>query len=101
MTAYTDAPITITLEGGSLTGATDVHVTFSQPFAIVDVTDAEVLDANNLQLTLMQEQTGSLKMAESCDIQVNWLDSNNKRKATDIATIPVLRNLLERVLTNG
>ena len=101
MTAYTDAPITITITGGSLTGATDVHVTFKQPFATVDVDDPEVLDANNLQLTLTQEQTAALKMDKSCDVQVNWLDGNGKRKATDIATVPVLRNLLERVLTDG
>lgn len=101
MTAYTDAPITITITGGSLIGATDVHVTFKQAFATVDVDDPEVLDANNLQLTLSQEQTAALKMDKSCDVQVNWIDSNGKRKATDIATVPVLRNLLERVLTNG
>ena len=44
MTAYTDATITITITGGSLTGATDVHVTFKQPFATVDVDDPEVLE---------------------------------------------------------
>lgn len=97
MYRYTDVPLTLTINGADLTGAQDIHVTFAQGvYKTLDITDAVLVGTNTLTLTLTQKQSGAFDGQVEC--QVNWIDANGKRKATDKAVIPVWDNLLRHAI---
>ena len=99
MRRYTDAILTITAENAHFTTAQEIHVTFAQAFRSVDITgDAiSIVGDEELTVTLTQSQTATLN-SEPAKLEVNYIDSEGKRKASEVVTIDVLENLLERVL---
>lgn len=79
-----------------LTEMTEVHFTLVQYRTeigkIVTPTDSKTVE-----VTLTQEETLALTDG-SAEIQLNWLDANDKRGATYVQTIRVDKQLLNEVL---
>ena len=69
-------------------------VTFKSP--IVSTSDADTI----LEFDLTQKDTSGFSVG-TATIQINWVTPNNKRFATDTATIKITKNLLEREVTYG
>ena len=103
MRRYTTPTIQLTIAGIDLTG-TDVYVTFSQGERTLTITDpALVYDSSNGGLTtiyvpLTQAQTAKFNVSSPVNVQVNWIDSNEMRNATDVKQIPVLINTLQEII---
>lgn len=101
MIRWTDAEFTLTIPEVDLTACSAIRVTLRQNDYVVDIADAEVLDAHSLQCQLTQRQTAGFAVLAPARIQVNWLDGNGKRRATEIAEMPTLGNLLEEALADA
>lgn len=100
MTQYTDVTITFSIRGVDLNTISNPHVTFSQKFgALVDITDINIISPDAFSVTLSQEQTGQFSVGD-ISVQMNFFDSQGKRRPTNIKTIPVGSNLLRRILGN-
>lgn len=103
MRRYTTPRILIKIEGADLTGC-DVYVTLRQglrehtvknPPMEVDGTDAY------LEVRLTQLQSARFRETKPVEVEVNVVDPNGWRAATDIATVPFGRQLLEVPKTYG
>ena len=108
MRRYTTPEDTFVIHGVDLTGC-DVVVSYRQLIGHstnahqLDIDDPEVsFDGTDTTLTvrLTQEQTGGFQ-AGQCMVQVNWIDPDGVREATEIATARVPDNLLRAVMTYG
>lgn len=98
MIPYTTPTLTLTV-GADLTGM-DVYVTIQQGSTLVTIEDAEMEydgTKTSIAVTLTQEQT-ALFSRGSCDVQVNWLDANERRSATQVRSVPIGTQLLREVL---
>jgi hypothetical protein len=105
MINYTTPVIKLMVEGIDLTGY-DVYVTLEQgqkeltksgtDLIIQAVTVGQNTDTE-IDFSLTQEESGSFDFNRTVSIQVNWI-SSGVRSATDIKTIPVMRNLLDEVI---
>lgn len=98
MRRYTTPTHTLTIEGVDLTEA-KVWVTYENVKGRFTVDDASVScddDVTTIEVTLTEKQTASLS-AGSAKVQVNWV-LGDRRGATDIKTVKVLENLLEKEL---
>lgn len=74
------------------------HVTFSQEFgASVDITDIDIISPEAFSVALTQAQTAVFSVGD-ISVQMNFFDSQGRRRPTDIQTIPVGSNLLRRIL---
>ena len=102
MTQWTDVCFTITATGAHFITAEEIHVTLSQLGRIIDLTggDVETLDDEHLQAHLSQAQSGAFRQGSPLSLQVNFIDGNGERKASGIAEISCLENLLKRVIGN-
>ena len=101
MIQWTDAPLTAHVDGVDLTAVTDIHLTFVQNEIEIDYTTETgltVLGANDLSLTIDQERTGGLRAGIPVLAQLNFINANNKRRATTQTKIPVGSNLLRRLI---
>lgn len=99
MTQYADEALTIKVNGYDVSEADGIHITFSQPSALVsplDITDVEI-SGNSVVVALSQIQTGKFNPDLPLQIQANFF-ANGKRTASDIAKIPVKSNLLRRII---
>lgn len=108
MIRYTTPILPLEVEGVDLTTNEDVYVTLKQNDVELtkkgsDLTilyDAET-DISTITFTLSQEETAAFNVNRAVDIQVNFINNAGVRDATDIATIPVMRNLLDKVINYG
>ena len=99
MRRYTDAYFTITAENAHFTTGTDIHVTFGQAYRKLDIfgDNIEVLDDERLKVFLSQEQTSKLS-EDDAEMQINYINAEGLREASDCAVVEVNKNLLERIL---
>lgn len=109
MINYTTPTISLTVEGVDLSGM-DVYVSLEQgqkeltktgdslliePIAGEETTDTSIV------FTLTQEESASFDFGKSVSVQVNFINASGARDATEIKTIPVMRNLLDEVIEYG
>lgn len=98
MRRYTTPTHTLTIEGVDLTEA-KVWVTYENVKGSFTIDDAVVTfddDVTTIEASLTEKQTASLSTGNA-KVQVNWV-LEGRRGATDIKTVKVLDNLLEREL---
>lgn len=103
MTQWTDVDFTITATGAHFTAAEEIHVTLSQLGVVVDLTGDAVgtVDDEHLQARLSQAQSGRFRPNAAISLQVNYVDGQGERKASGIATVDCLENLLDEVIGDG
>ena len=112
MIRYTTPTIPLVVEGKDLTDNLDVYVTLEQEVNRVELTKCgtdliltttthEQTTDTNVSFTLTQEETAMFNLRASVSVQVNWIDASGIRGATEIKTIPVMRNLLDKVIEYG
>lgn len=109
MINYTTPTISLTVEETDLTG-NDVYVSLEQGKTeltksgtdlIIDTdTHGQVTDTI-ITFTLTQEESATFNFGKSVSVQVNFINSSGVRDATEIKTIPVMRNLLDEVIAYG
>ena len=109
MINYTTPTIHLIVEAVDLTGQ-DVYVTLEQGKTeltksgtdlIIDTdTHGQVTDTIII-FTLTQEESAMFNFGKSVSLQVNFINSAGARDATEIKTIPVMRNLLDEVIAYG
>jgi len=109
MINYTTPTITLTVEGVDLS-STDVYVTLEQgshelnksgaALTVTTETHDQITDTN-ITFTLSQLESASFRFNMAVSVQVNWIDAAGTRLATEIKTVPVMRNLLDRVINYG
>lgn len=112
MIRYTTPILPLEVEGIDLTNNEDVYVTLVQKLEqkSVELTksgsdltvqyNAET-DISTITFSLTQEETAAFDVNKRVDTQVNFINNAGVRDATDIATIPVMRNLLDNVINYG
>lgn len=100
MRQYTDAPLTIHVDGASLSGAQEVHVTFKQYDVCVDVTgdDLEILGDTDISLVLSQAKTALFHDGAPVWVQLNFIAADGLRKTSGEVQLPVGVNFLRRIL---
>ena len=106
MIRFTAPQIDLTVEGRDLSDF-DVYVTIEQgnkkitksgaDLYIETETHGQVTDTN-ISFLLSQEETALFAENRNAEIQVNWIDDEGLRKATEIQTITIKRNLLNEVI---
>jgi len=104
MIQWTDAPLTVHVNGVDLTAVSDIHLTFTQNEIELDYTTENgltVLGAHDFTLTLDQKTTGALRPGIPVLAQLNFINANQKRRASTQTQIPVGSNLLRRLISNG
>lgn len=83
----------------------DVYVSLEQNGELLDPikigTDDKHFcdDVTKIYVHFDQNTTGKFKPGASLRMQINWIDSNGIREATDVRTVSVTDNLLEEVLS--
>lgn len=108
MIRYTTPILPLEVEGVDLTDNEDVYVTLEQGGLELtkkgsDLTvqyDGET-DISTITFSLTQEETAAFNLNRAVDVQVNFINASGLRDATNIATLPVLRNLLDKVISYG
>lgn len=100
---YTTPTKRIRVKGVDLTRMR-VWVTFAQKKLLKAITKVDCpmeLDGEDtiVSVTLTQSDTAKLHIDESVEIQVNYMDANGNRQATDAVSEPVTDNLLRKVLS--
>lgn len=106
MRRYTTPTLTIIVEGIDLT-AMDVRVTLKQGKRSLTISNPEMEAVTEegrtdtkLDVTLTQEQT-ALFEAVPLKVQVNFIDVDGARDATECKTVDVWPNLLPEVIAYG
>lgn len=109
MINYTTPTYPITVEDKDLTGQ-DVYVTFEQmgkkltksgaDLTITTETHDQVTDTI-ITTTFTQEETAMFDPGTRVKLQVNFINSEGVRDATNKATIEVFSNLLDKVIAYG
>lgn len=108
MINYTTPSITLEVEGIDLTDNQDVYVTIVQ--GAVELTkknEALTISYNSqtevstIVFSLTQEESASFQFARAAQLQVNFINASGVRDATNIASIDVLKNLLDEVIAYG
>lgn len=104
MIKYTTPTITLTVESIDITPH-DVYVTLEQGNKELTKKGADLIkqfeDDTTLTFVLTQEESASFDFSKSVSVQVNWITSDGVRAATEIRSIPVMRNLLDKVIAYG
>ena len=105
MINYTTPTITLTVEGVDIS-AFDVYVTLEQGKTELTKSDDDLTITTEtvqqitntiISFTLSQTESAKFDYSRYVNVQVNWLN-NGTRNATEIETIEVMRNLLDRVI---
>ena len=102
MIRYTTPIIPMTVDA-DLTGFT-IKVSFTQGSQKVTkvVTEIEVEDdVTSFSVPLTQQESGKFSATSQVQVQVNAIDANGTRLATDIEMINIFENLLPEVLSYG
>lgn len=103
MRLYTTPEYTLHVIGIDISSYS-VYVTFRQENTVVTVNSGitKQYDSENEEtkiiVSLTQVQTSGFKLKKPIYVQVNWMN-NGDRKATNIAELPPLMNLLEEVIS--
>ena len=109
MINFTTPTITLIVEGIDISNL-DVYVTIQQgcyemtkrgPDLVVTPVQNDNVTDTSIVFTLSQEESASFMFNHSAAIQVNWISQQGVRGATEIKGIPVLRNLLDEVISYG
>lgn len=108
MIRYTTPILPLEVEGIDLTNNEDVYVTLEQGSVELTKSGSDLTieydpqtEISTITFTLTQEETSAFNISKSVAIQVNFINSSGVRDATNIATVPVLRNLLDKVINYG
>ena len=106
MRRYTTPTLTIVVEGIDIT-AMNVYVTLKQGKRTLTISDPEMQTETvgqrtdtRLDVTLTQEQT-ALFEAVPLKVQVNFIDVDGARDATECKVVDVWPNLLPEVIAYG
>ena len=105
MINYTTPTISLTVEGVDLTGQ-DVYVSLAQGAVELtktgeDLTITHEEDDTKIIFQLSQDESAVFKFNSSVSVQVNWISVAGVRSATEIKSIPVMKNLLDEVIAYG
>lgn len=109
MIRYTTPTISLVVEGVDISEK-DIRVTLEQSNVeltkkgadlTVSTTTHEQVTDTNIQFALTQEESALFRVNAGCAVQVNWISSNGVRAATEIKSVPVMRNLLDEVIAYG
>lgn len=109
MRRYTTPTHDLVVEGIDLTGM-DVWVTYRQdgrrlvkmgPDELESVTYDEDADESTITVSLTQLQTAQFAVGKRAKVQVNFIDSEDRRNATVIKEITISENLLDEVVEYG
>lgn len=105
MIKYTTPTISLTVEGVDIT-AHDIYVTLEQGTTELIKTGSDLIVSTDegdtsIIFTLTQEESAMFDYNNRAAIQVNWITSAGVRSATEIKSIGVLRNLLDKVIAYG
>lgn len=109
MINYTTPTLSLTVEGVDLSGM-DTYVSLEQGqkeltktgenLTIEPIVGEETTDTK-IAFTLTQEESAMFNFGKSVSLQVNFINASGVRDATEIKTIPVMRNLLDEVIAYG
>lgn len=102
MINYTTPTITLTVEDADLTSS-DVYVTMAQGDTELTKSGSELnvsYDGTDttITFTLTQTESATFNYNRSVQVQVNFINTLGVRDATSIATIEVMKNLLDEEL---
>ena len=108
MIRYTTPILPLEVEGIDLTENEDVYVTLKQNDVELTKRGSDLTvqyngesDISTITFSLTQEETAAFNLNKAVDVQVNFINASGVRDATNIAIIPVLRNLLDKVIRYG
>ena len=108
MIRYTTPILPLEVEGIDLTSNENVYVTLEQGSIELTKSGSDLTiqyssqtDISTITFTLTQQETAAFALARPVNIQVNFINSAGVRDATNIATIPVMQNLLDKVIAYG
>lgn len=76
----------------------DISVTKSGNDLNVEVVPTADGSDTKISFELTQIESGKFNFNSWAEVQVNWITSASKRKATDVKKIPVMKNLLDEVV---
>ena len=99
MRQFTTVVLPLTVKGFDMSGG-HVCVTFSQGATTLEIEDPpRTFDGTDttINVPLSQADTGSFQVG-GVDVQINYWDAANDRSATDIKTLTIRRNQLNRVV---
>lgn len=105
MIKYTTPTISLIVEGVDIT-AHDIYVTLEQGTTELIKAGSDLIVSTDdgdtsIIFTLTQEESAMFDYNNRAAIQVNWITSTGVRCATEIKSIGVLRNLLDKVIGYG
>lgn len=104
MRRYTTPTIEVTVEGVDLTGC-EIWVTLWQQGTEVTTRSGAndvAYDGSDTTITVAYSQEQTARLVEGhARMQVNWMDSDGLRNATDSAVVQVTGNLLGRVVDHA
>lgn len=103
MKPYTDAALTIHLNGADLSTAQEIHVTLEQNDRLVDTAEVTATSdgagGSYIVAEFTQAQTSRLRDDVAVKCQPNWIDANGRRpQPPNPVTIPVGDQLLRRII---
>ena len=110
MIRFTTPALPLEIEGIDLTNNEDVYVSFTQGNNYFEKRNADLVitaethgqvTTTSIIVLLSQEETGSLLANKNVDIQVNYINAQNLRDATEIASLGVGRNLKAEIIEYG
>lgn len=109
MINYTTPTIYLTVEEHDLSGM-DVYVSLEQgnieltksgdDITVTTTTHDQVTDTN-ISVPLTQQETAAFNFDGKVSVQVNFINSQGVRDATEIKKVSVFRNLLDKVIAYG
>lgn len=105
MINYTTPTISLIVEDVDIT-AHDIYVTLVQGTTEIIKTGSDLTVSTDdgdtsIIFTLTQEESASFDYNNRAAVQVNWITSSGVRSATEIKSIGVMRNLLDKVVNYG
>lgn len=105
MINYTTPTISLIVEDVDIT-AHDIYVTLEQGTTELIKTGSDLTVSTDdgdtsIIFTLTQEESASFDYNNRAAVQVNWITSQGVRSATEIKSIGVMRNLLDKVVNYG
>lgn len=105
MIKYTTPTISLIVEGVDITSH-DIYVTLEQGNIELIKKGSDLIvstedEDTNIVFTLTQEESARFDYNQRVSVQVNWITSAGVRAATEIKTIGVMKNLLDKVINYG
>lgn len=104
MVSYTTPQITLLIEGIDLTGQDkDIYVSIGNKCLVTKSGEdvSAVLSGEDTLVYVRLTQEESARLLGLCKVQVNWINDQGIREATEIETIEVTPNMLQEVIRYG